>query len=368
LQVARAEKAVELLKLLKLKPTIEQWFDLLDQAGYGRPEVIPAIMALQSDPDAIIRENADQAKALLRRLLTSLCWHWRFDTTRDQQIVDLCIQLLDQGVSLCWENDDDLMDFRRTIYRSTDTRQVFKVLSRAAETARDHARAQMIELARTPKMRELAIKNDPMILRHLGIPGPADPRPSARSSRRDQQRAPVETPLQHHTGSNVAGADLIRAPLVSGELLQHHTGSNVAGDSPTQGFSKRPVNQRPKPQAGHLVKREGGRVLDREQIYKDVWTEAAMHVAKRYGISGSMLARICTRLNIPRPPVGYWARPAKARKGKKPQLPPWTRDEPGVLGHQSGQCQSPKAIQVKILRGRVRVRHHFPATCRQARR
>lgn len=302
LHVARAEKAVELLKLLKLKPTIEQWFDLLKQAGCGRAEVIPAIMALQRDPDAIFRENADHAKALLRSLMSSMCWLWRFDTTRDQQVVDLCIRLLDHGVPLCWENDDDLMGFRRTIYRSSDVRLVFKVLSRAAETARDRSRAQMIELVRTPKMRELAIKNDPMILRHLGIPGPADPRPSARSSRRIPQRTSGETPLQRHTGC-------------------------VAGDLPTQGFRKRKV-QRPKPHAGHLVKRAGGRVLDREQIYKDVWKEAAMHVAKRYGISGSMLARICTRLNIPRPPVGYWARPAKARKGKKPQLPPWTRDEP----------------------------------------
>ena len=86
------------------------------------------------------------------------------------------------------------------------------------------------------------------------------------------------------------------------------------------------MSQRPKPHAGHLVKRAGG--LDREEIYKDVWKGAVMHIAKRYGISGSMLARICTRLNIPRPPVGYWPRPAKFRKGKEPKLPPWTRDEP----------------------------------------
>ncbi len=304
LQVARAEKAGELLKMLKLKPTIKQWFDLLEQAGFGRAEVIPAIMALQSDPDAIFRKNVDYAKALLRRLLVTLCWHWRWDTTRDQQVVDLCFQLLHQGVPISWENDDDLMDFRRTIYRSTDSRLVFKVLSRAAELAKDPSRTQMIELVRTPKMRELAIRNEPMLLRHLSIPGPADPKPSARSSRCIRQSVPVETSLQN-------------------------SGSGVVKNSPTHGF-QRPINQRPKPHAGHLVKRSGGRVLGREEIYKDVWTEAAMHVAKRYGISGSMLARICTRLNIPRPPVGYWARPARARKGKKPPLPPWTRDEPAI--------------------------------------
>jgi hypothetical protein len=75
-----------------------------------------------------------------------------------------------------------------------------------------------------------------------------------------------------------------------------------------------------------LVKHAGGRILTRQEVYVDVWAEAAMHVAKRYGISGSMLARICTQLKIPRPPRGYWARTAKARKGMKSPLPPWKGD------------------------------------------
>lgn len=302
LQVARAEKAGELLKLLKLKPTIEQWFDLLKQAGCGREGVIPSIMALQSDPDAIIKENADRAKGLLQSLLSSLCWRWRYNVTRDQHVVDLCIQLLDQDVQLCWEDDDDLMNFRRSIYRSADARLVFKVLSRAAETARDRSRTQMVELVRTPKMRELAIKNDPMILRYLGIPGPADYMPKSQSSRGVQERR----------SSDAASVQNQSDP----EILMPQSPINLSA------FVK------PKPLSGHLVKHRGGRVIKRDEIYADVWTEAAMHVAKRYGISGSMLARICTRLNIPRPPVGYWARPAKDRKGAKPQLPPWTSDEP----------------------------------------
>lgn len=51
-------------------------------------------------------------------------WASAYTETGSRPLIrmDLCIQLLDQGVSLCWENDDDLMDFRRTIYRSTDAR------------------------------------------------------------------------------------------------------------------------------------------------------------------------------------------------------------------------------------------------------
>ena len=38
-----------------------------------------------------------------------------------------------------------------------------------------------------------------------------------------------------------------------------------------------------------------------------------------------------------------------------------------VLGHQSGQCQSPKAIQVKIFMVSARLRRDLPATCRLVR-
>lgn len=44
-------------------------------------------------------------------------------------------------------------------------------------------------------------------------------------------------------------------------------------------------------------------------------------VAKRYGVSGSFLARVCTWLNVPRPPRGYWARIAAGYTVSQPPLP-----------------------------------------------
>lgn len=44
-----------------------------------------------------------------------------------------------------------------------------------------------------------------------------------------------------------------------------------------------------------------------------------MTVAQRYGVSGTALAKWCTRLEIPRPKPGYWAKKAA---GKKVPMPP----------------------------------------------
>jgi len=44
-------------------------------------------------------------------------------------------------------------------------------------------------------------------------------------------------------------------------------------------------------------------------------------VAARYRVSGSFLARVCARLNVPRPPRGYWARHASGKARLRLALP-----------------------------------------------
>ena len=61
---------------------------------------------------------------------------------------------------------------------------------------------------------------------------------------------------------------------------------------------------------------------NRERLYEEVWSEPVIVVAKRYGLSDVGLAKICKKLNIPRPGLGYWAKKAAARPvGKPPPLP-----------------------------------------------
>src|ERR671938_1669188 len=74
--------------------------------------------------------------------------------------------------------------------------------------------------------------------------------------------------------------------------------------------------------------------VDREGLYEPVWAEPMTKVAARYGVSSSFLARVCTRLNVPRPARGYWAQLEVGKAPAKPVLPEarpgdelqWSRD------------------------------------------
>ncbi|KIH76249.1 hypothetical protein SAMN05660860_00136 [Geoalkalibacter ferrihydriticus] len=74
--------------------------------------------------------------------------------------------------------------------------------------------------------------------------------------------------------------------------------------------------------------------ITRENLYEEVWAEPMITVAKRYNVSSSFLARVCKRMNVPRPARGYWAKLAVGKTSKQPPLPEaqpgdeleWSRD------------------------------------------
>ena len=300
LRLCGAKKAAEILKLLKIKPNDAQWFDLVERAASGGSEILEDIMALRRDPLNVIRASPDRAVALLRRLLQSLCWSGGRYSERDRRIGDFCLRLLEAGIQLWWDEADGIASFRRYLYRSTQKPGLFRVLSRAAEVADGRSRSDLVELVRTPKMRELVIMHDAKILRHLGLSGPADYDPAP--GRRQQPKPPRSRPPE---------------PLARASAPQQ------SEPPPPTRAAPGPVPSKKLPPRGHMLSHPGGKVLTRPEVYVAVWSKPVMHVAKQYGISGSMLARICTYLNIPRPPRGYWARPAKGRPSK-PSLPNWT--------------------------------------------
>lgn len=61
--------------------------------------------------------------------------------------------------------------------------------------------------------------------------------------------------------------------------------------------------------------------LTREQLYELVWQTPMIRLAGRFGISDVGLSKICRRLEIPTPPVGWWAKKAAGRKVRTPPLP-----------------------------------------------
>ena len=78
----------------------------------------------------------------------------------------------------------------------------------------------------------------------------------------------------------------------------------------------------------------------RDELYHIVWSEPMMHAAKRFGVSGSYLARVCAMLNVPRPPQGYWA---KLAVGKAPPPPCLPEAQPGDQLTWSRHMQWPTA-------------------------
>ena len=61
--------------------------------------------------------------------------------------------------------------------------------------------------------------------------------------------------------------------------------------------------------------------ISREQLYEEVWAEPMTTVALKYEVSSSFMARICTRLKVPRPQRGYWAMYATGKRPKRQPLP-----------------------------------------------
>jgi hypothetical protein len=74
--------------------------------------------------------------------------------------------------------------------------------------------------------------------------------------------------------------------------------------------------------------------VHRDKLYGEVWAEPMLTVAKRYDVSSNYLARICERLNVPRPGRGYWqqrAAGADVDPEPLPEIEPgdeieWARD------------------------------------------
>jgi hypothetical protein len=66
--------------------------------------------------------------------------------------------------------------------------------------------------------------------------------------------------------------------------------------------------------------------VSRDKLSEEVWAEPMTTVAARYEVSSSFLARVCERLNVPRPARGYWA---QLKVGKAPERPALPEARPG---------------------------------------
>lgn len=70
--------------------------------------------------------------------------------------------------------------------------------------------------------------------------------------------------------------------------------------------------------------------LTREELYEAVWRTPIVRLAAEFGISDVALAKTCRRMNVPRPPRGYWARVAAGYTVKRTILPKPRPNQPAT--------------------------------------
>lgn len=61
--------------------------------------------------------------------------------------------------------------------------------------------------------------------------------------------------------------------------------------------------------------------LTRKQLYHEIWKTPIHRLSEKYGLSDVGLAKACKRMDIPRPPRGYWRRKETGAKVTRTPLP-----------------------------------------------
>lgn len=61
--------------------------------------------------------------------------------------------------------------------------------------------------------------------------------------------------------------------------------------------------------------------VSRRELYDQVWSEPMTKLAPKYGLSDVGLAKVCKKHEIPRPPVGHWAKLANGKESPQAELP-----------------------------------------------
>jgi len=48
------------------------------------------------------------------------------------------------------------------------------------------------------------------------------------------------------------------------------------------------------------------KLINREQLYKEVWSEPFTKLAPKHNVSATDLRKLCNKFSIPIPKMGYW--------------------------------------------------------------
>ncbi|HEY9817127.1 MAG TPA: hypothetical protein V6D20_15205 [Candidatus Obscuribacterales bacterium] len=272
LHICLAEQAEEILKFLKLKPSIPQWLEMLDHCCSSLESTFNAVLDLMPDHEAAFEKCPEQAGQLLVRFMRSVTWARSSWSRPRDKILNFCMKMAEAGVQAVWRNESEINRFRRDFYKAQHQEEILRVIAKLEELATEKSKAELKLLIDKPKMRVLTRQMQPSLMDKLGLI----------QQKKKQPRKKANT-----------------------------------GQSPSTPAARAIPQPRPYPKHLH----SGAVVVKRKEIHEKIWNQPASSLAKEFGVSGSMLARICTLLNIPRPPRGYWAKRQAGYKVAKQRLP-----------------------------------------------
>ena len=63
------------------------------------------------------------------------------------------------------------------------------------------------------------------------------------------------------------------------------------------------------------------KVLNREQLYNEIWEISVIGVAKKYNVPYAELLKYCKEVGIPIPPSGYWTKLSFGKQVTQTPLP-----------------------------------------------
>ena len=87
--------------------------------------------------------------------------------------------------------------------------------------------------------------------------------------------------------------------------------------------------------------------VTRESLFDLAWSTPMTKISSRYGVSSSYLTKVYVSLNIPRPPVGYWAQVAVGKAKARPVLPEAQPGDSTVWNRNEAPLQVPRSLPIK---------------------
>lgn len=106
--------------------------------------------------------------------------------------------------------------------------------------------------------------------------------------------------------------------------------------------------------------------MNRDELYRQVWSNPMTHVAREIGKSDVAVAKLCKKLEVPVPPRGYWAKLQAGKQVAQTPLPP-TPSESGPSSLVEPSSQEKAAAIPRKLPDPVAVQAPAPGPSAKAR-